>query len=205
MTSRDHRLGWGLRFATAAWLVCVFAGLGWVWLYATTPGRAASAPAGWPVGSAVEHAPHGFTLLMFVHPQCACTRASLNELGWLVGRYADRLSAYVLLVEPEGAAPSWLQSATVSSARAMRGVRVIEDHGGREAERFGSATSGQVLLYDTRGQLRFRGGITGARGHEGDNLGRARVAQALAGESTAVVSVGDAVSSVFGCDLWSSQ
>ena len=35
----------------------------------------------------------------------------------------------------------------------------------------GATTSGHVLLYDAGGVLRFAGGITDGRGHEGDNAG----------------------------------
>lgn len=38
--------------------------------------------------------------------------------------------------------------------------------------RFGAYTSGQVMLYDTDRRLAFNGGITGSRGHEGNNKGR---------------------------------
>ncbi len=48
----------------------------------------------------------------------------------------------------------------------------MRDADGREARHFGAATSGQTLLYDERGTLVFSGGITGARAHAGDNVGR---------------------------------
>ena len=40
-------------------------------------------------------------------------------------------------------------------------------------------TSGQTLLYDTKGHLVFSGGITGGRGHEGDNTGRESIEKYL--------------------------
>ncbi len=50
---------------------------------------------------------------------------------------------------------------------------MLRDDDGAEAKRFGAETSGQTLLYDERGTLAFSGGITGSRGHAGDNAGRA--------------------------------
>jgi hypothetical protein len=73
-------------------------------------------------------------------------------------------------------------------------VQVRVDPDGAEADRFGSKTSGEVLLYDAYGGLRFQGGITPARGHEGDNLGKSTVASIVRGEPT---DVGH--SPVFGC------
>jgi hypothetical protein len=46
------------------------------------------------------------------------------------------------------------------------------DTNAKEAQRFGARTSGEVALYDDAGRLAFRGGITAARGHEGDSTGR---------------------------------
>jgi len=36
---------------------------------------------------------------------------------------------------------------------------------------FGAETSGDVLLYDIHGAIAIQGGITGSRGHAGDNAG----------------------------------
>ena len=55
---------------------------------------------------------------------------------------------------------------------------MLRDDDGAEARRFGAETSGQTLLYDARGALAFSGGITGARGHAGDNAGRASLRRA---------------------------
>jgi hypothetical protein len=75
-------------------------------------------------------------------------------------------------------------------------VDVRWDVEGREARRFCARTSGQALLYDERGRLAFQGGITSARGHEGDSVGKSRLAALLSG--------GEAdgrTSDVFGCGL----
>ena len=56
---------------------------------------------------------------------------------------------------------------------------MLRDDDGAEARRFGAETSGQTLLYDEHGALLFSGGITGARGHAGDNAGRASLVALL--------------------------
>jgi hypothetical protein len=56
------------------------------------------------------------------------------------------------------------------------------DVGGAEASRFGARTSGYVLLYDASGKLTFQGGITGSRGHAGENIGRRTLQRILDAE-----------------------
>jgi len=73
---------------------------------------------------------------------------------------------------------------------------VLRDDGAVEAGRFGIATSGTVALYDRGGKLLFHGGITPARGHEGDSFGRERIVSLLtSGRSDR------ADAPVFGCAL----
>jgi hypothetical protein len=52
------------------------------------------------------------------------------------------------------------------------------------------------VLYNSDGQLLFSGGITGARGHEGDNAGEDLVIAGLNGQN-----VGFQHTPVFGCSL----
>src|SRR3712207_4573180 len=116
---------------------------------------------------------------MLAHPHCPCTRASINELARLMTQARGRVTAYVLFVKPEGFSDSWVQSDLWASAAAIPGVTPVLDDGGVEAARFRAATSGQTALYDAAGSLIFRGGITSARGHEGDNAGREAIVSLL--------------------------
>src|SRR5215472_11422328 len=113
---------------------------------------------------------------------------------------AGRIAAHVLFVDPPGVSEGWDQTDLWSTAVAIPGVDVMRDRGGIEARRFGATTSGQVLLYDGAGRLMFRGGITSARGHEGDNVGRARIAALLAHSDATPRQ-----SPVFGCPLVDDQ
>src|SRR5205085_9936459 len=83
----------------------------------------------------------------------------------------------VLFYRPADAEQDWEQTGTWHAATRIPGVNVVADRDGAEAARFGTETSGHALLYGRDGQLLFRGGITAARGHAGENEGRsARVA-----------------------------
>jgi hypothetical protein len=120
-------------------------------------------------------------LLMFAHPHCPCTEASVSELARLMSRYAGRLDARVLLVDPPDVAAGWDDTLLSGRAGAIPGVWLGHDKGGREAARFAARVSGFSLLYDAEGRLLFAGGLTAMRGHEGDSLGLRQIAAAVEG------------------------
>ena len=183
--------------ATALWLLAAVAGLSIVWRYDNTPGLRAAAPERWPVSSALARTPGTPTLVLLAHPQCSCTPASLTELAEVLARASTRPRTYVLFLKPDGVANDWEQTSLWKTAAAVPGVTLVRDDDGREAQRFGSVTSGQTLLYDGGGALRFNGGITGSRAHAGDNAGRRSLVALLGGERAE-----RAVTSVFGCPLF---
>jgi hypothetical protein len=182
--------------AVLLWISGVAFGVHRLWVYKSTPGTNAEAPVNWPGASRIVPTSGQATLVMFVHPLCSCTRASLAELESILQQSSGRVTAWVLVLHPEGVTPEWEHSATWTAAQRLAGVRVIHDEGGMEAERFGASTSGQVVLYDAGGHLQFKGGITGARGHVGANDGEARV--------VSLVKTGTADAhehAVFGCGI----
>jgi hypothetical protein len=79
------------------------------------------------------------------------------------------------------------------------GVTVHLDDAGREARLFASMTSGETLLFDAEGRLKFHGGITASRGHSGDNAGRDALEALLRGQASQQV-----ITPVFGCSLFDS-
>jgi hypothetical protein len=179
------------------WFVSVGTGLAWLMAYDNTPGTPASAPARWPAGSTLARDAAGPTLVMLAHPRCDCTRASIGELAELLARTPERPRTFVVFIRPGGVAAAWEKTGTFEQATRIPGVTVIRDDKGDEADRFGSWTSGQTLLYDRNGQLVYSGGITGARGKPGDNTGRSTVLELLAGARPT-----RATTQVFGCSLF---
>jgi hypothetical protein len=187
---------WALGFL---WLAAVGAGLGVLWRYDNEPGVGANAPARWPADSMFALAIGRPTLVVLAHPQCSCTRATLGEWAEALARANTRPKTYILFLKPEGFSDDWAQSDLWRTAAALPGVTVVRDDDGREARRFGAATSGQTLLYDSNGALLFSGGITGARAHAGDNAGRSSL--------VALLNHGQpdrTGTSVFGCPLFAS-
>lgn len=161
------------------WLAICLAGLGLLWRYKTTPAPDGSAAARWPAASAIARVAGKPTLVMLVHPRCPCSRASLSELNQVMNRDAGA-TATVVFVLPDGVDDAWGHGESWDRAHDIPRTTVFIDRGGIEARRFGVAASGHTLLYDADGALVFSGGVTGARGHEGNNVGRQELLAALA-------------------------
>lgn len=178
------------------WMVVVGFGLAQLWSYATASGPIAEAPRSWPASTQVVRDPSRSTLVMFVHPQCACSRASLEELAILMRSVQGRLAVRVFVYRPAGAEPGWEHTDLWNAAAAIPGVVVASDEDALEAANFGAYVSGQALLYDARGRLEFSGGLTFARGHSGDNEGLRAVRSLLLTGAAAVRNT-----PVFGCLL----
>jgi hypothetical protein len=180
------------------WIAIAAAGLGALWRYAQTPGPGADAPERWPASSRIARDDGRPTLVVFAHPKCACSRATIGELAVLMAHVPQRSpSAHVLFFRPSQAGDEWAETDLWQSAAHIPGVSVADDLDGAEAARFGSTVSGQALLYGTDGRLLFSGGITSARGHSGDNDGRTALTALLTGPASPHVPV----TPVFGCSL----
>jgi hypothetical protein len=178
------------------WLLAVGVGVGVLLRYSNTPGRLATPPHDWPGSSKIQLQAGRATLLVFAHPQCPCTHATIIELSRIMTRHQGELDAYVYFYAPRSQTRSWIHSELWLDAAAIPGVQVTEDRGDREVRRFGASTSGQVLLYDAGRHLAFNGGITAARGHIGANDGEEAVVSLLQTGTAAHPR-----SRVFGCSL----
>jgi hypothetical protein len=164
-------------------------------LYGTSPCEGAKAPAHWPSESTLERDRRRPSLVMFLHPQCPCSRASLAELARVRARCPGEMNLQIVVARPAGVPQDWEESSLVAMARAEKGATVSIDEGLAETRRFGAMTSGQVLLYGQDGRLLFAGGITASRGHEGDNAGADALVRALAASGSLQAAP------VYGCEL----
>jgi hypothetical protein len=189
-----------LFLSAISWLSLVAVGLWLLWGYENTPGVAAESPRQWPADSRIQPAQDHATLVMLAHPHCPCTRASIGELASIMAHSQGRLSAYVLFIKPKGFSDDWEETDLWQTASNIPGVKVIPDSDGSEARLFHAATSGQTVLYDLHGSLLFSGGITGSRGHFGDNAGQASIVSLVNAELPNRTET-----SVFGCPLFDPQ
>jgi hypothetical protein len=187
---------WRAIAVLAAWTSVVVIGFAALFSYAAAPGDAPRAPTTWPAGSALVRDATRATLVMFVHPHCACSHASVVELSRTLRRVGDRASAIVVFVRPEDVPRGWEHTELRAFAAAIPGVTSVDDDGAIEAARFSALTSGTTLLYDAAGRLAFQGGLTSMRGHEGNSFGQERVVDLL---TSGAADRDD--SPVFGCAL----
>ena len=177
---------------TALWLSAIGAWFVALASYHNQAGQVSSADE--PMTPDAEHA---WLLVMAVHPECPCTQASLAELDRLlchVGREVE-CRAFIMVSPDTTQLP---KTAILRRASRIPGLALISDPNGKSAGRLGIRTSGGVVLFDREGNVRYSGGLTSSRGHEGDNRGVAAI--------RALVETGQAEHSsgpVFGCPLTS--
>lgn len=184
----------------AVWAIASGGGFLWLLSSSATPGATSAREPTWPQSSRVDPDFTRANLVLLVHPHCPCSRATVAELSEIMDRCEGLVTAHVLFLKPSQMPDGWELTDLWYRAASIPGVRVRADAEGREARRFGALTSGQVVLYDRQGLLKFCGGITIARGHRGENAGRQAIVDWLT-RGTAERS-SDAV---FGCPLFSDR
>lgn len=175
------------------WLALSLGAMAVVTRWSLTPGEAAALP--WR--SVREPARGAPALSVFIHPRCPCSRATLAELERMLAR--TPVDATVWFMVPRGADGAWRTSANWRLAQTIHGVRARVDLDGREARRMGAHTSGEVMLVGASGRVRFHGGITPARGHEGDSAGRRALETLLRAPEDRAEPV--ATARTYGCSL----
>ncbi len=179
------------------WLVLAAIGIGAMLDFELTPARATKAITDWPARTSLKLDPYRPTLVMFIHPHCPCSRASLAELSALATKCDGQANLQVVFVKPDDFEADWEKTDLLGSAAAIPGVTVAIDSNGAEAARFGATTSGETMLFDLDGRRLFHGGITVSRGHQGDNPGLTAIA-ALVGSGRASIDAAP----VYGCSLF---
>jgi hypothetical protein len=195
----------GRIFVFVVWIAVAFWGMHLAARYEGTPGESASVSKNWPAACDLSRAAGRQTVLLFLHPRCGCSRATAKEFSQALTRYSrmfnrEDLDIHCVFVVPTTGDSSWNETSLIRRAREIPGAKIDFDAGGRIANQFHVKTSGHTLLYDANGKLLYSGGITIARGHEGDNTNRASFENALSNKSTA--NLGECP--VFGCSLLDS-
>jgi hypothetical protein len=191
---RTDWTGW-LAFGIV-WVATLTPGFVLLWQYKMQAGEADGAPEVWPVATRIARNRDRATLVLFAHPRCPCTRASLAELARLMAGFTDRVGANVVMLRPPGVGADWDGSDLWRRASEIPGVTIVRDDDGVETARFRASTSGATVLYDIEGRLLFSGGLTSARGHEGESAGLERIRSLL---RTGKADRSDAP--VYGCSL----
>ena len=82
----------------ALWILAIGVGTFVLMQYEYTPGVSNLPSLRWPCDSKICPRKDGPTLIMFAHPQCPCTRASISELAQLMTQCKTRPKAYDALL-----------------------------------------------------------------------------------------------------------
>ncbi len=197
MSGAWARRRWVFFPALGVWATAIALGLSVLGQYSTSAGPTVEPPVLWPDDSSLTRDGERPTLLLFAHPHCPCTRATVNELARVLARTTRPPQCRVLFIRPSQAAEGWEQTGLWDDAAGIPGVDVRLDLAGQEARRFGVQTSGHALLYDSHGRLRFSGGLTALRGHEGSSTGAEALLARMPDETLEPASA-----TVFGCSLF---
>ncbi|PQO45433.1 hypothetical protein [Blastopirellula marina] len=190
--------------AFVLWVIAVVGVLGSMIAYGGMAGAQLPAPKFWPNDTTIARSLDKPTLLVFLHPECPCSRATLDNLEPVI---RDRDIAVVVIclgqldldscedLDHLGGCHSQLRRWSQYS-----NVNLVSDPVGQESDRFGAATSGYCLLFDGKGQLLYRGGVTSSRGHRGANAGVASLTTILDRSGPATDTY-----PVYGCPLQEEQ
>jgi hypothetical protein len=183
----------GVRFLQ----VGLWVGLAMCGIYALERSAAAPAPRGqvpvhWPDDTGLSRTPGRPVMVVFAHPECACTCAALSVLAEVAAELGRAVDVKVVIDDD---VPDPAASEIAARAHKIRGATVVIDRDHAETARFGAITSGHTVLYGVGGDRLFVGGLTDGRGHPGPSAGRAQVVALVHGQKAA------SATPVFGCDL----
>ena len=190
--------GWTIRImlVSVALLGVVF-GWGQLFRFSATPGEQAAAPARWPHEEPRLGDGKRPFLMVFVHPRCDCTHATLLELDRILEGRGGSVQVALVVYQSRALDEQGGGSEFAPERWLRKPFTRIQDAGGVLARRFGAATSGEAVLYSSEGKLLFQGGVTPERAHVGDSQGASKLNAAL---RLGVAQTGQ--TNVFGCPLF---
>src|SRR5712691_6039728 len=99
-----------LTISAAAWVFAVGAGLAKVLRYENTPGLSEQTPPDWPRTTHLPKPSGRASLLLFAHPRCPCTRATMSELARIIPRCEGKLDVSVVFFLPPNSDSDWEQT-----------------------------------------------------------------------------------------------
>src|SRR5258707_14071795 len=83
--------------AIVVWGLALGYGIRQLLLFSNSAGGLAQPPAEWPAGAPIRPATDRAILLVFVHPQCPCTSATIGDLSPIMARGRVRLEGRLFL------------------------------------------------------------------------------------------------------------
>src|SRR5712692_427394 len=108
--------------AVVLWIPAVAFGINVLWKYSTTPGHPGAPPLDWPASAPVERVNGRAALVMFAHPLCECSKATLGELAIIMAHAPGQVDADVFFYLPAREPGTWARTDLWRSAGAIPGV-----------------------------------------------------------------------------------
>ncbi len=164
-----------LATAVFIWLASVSYGLGFLYNYSLKPANMQQVLKNWPEESKIKFAKNQANLVLFLHPHCQCSEASLAELQKIQAQFHKKFKTHLVFILPEGTEQDWIHTKLWKKSQNLANTELIIDKSLQEAKVFASTSSGQVYLFNKERELIFLGGITSARGHQGDSIGNSAI------------------------------
>jgi hypothetical protein len=189
-------MGITAKLFNSLWLFFVALGVYNLNLFTYTGKRAASVSI--PKGSSLLSSTRP-TLLVFLHPKCSCSKATVVELEKLLPTL-EGVDVKVVMNVPAGRDLSWSSGDLKDQVSPLKYVTIVNDMGGAEALRFHASTSGHAMLIDAQKNLIYSGGLTPGRGHVGETQGHTVIRKwARTKNQTSTIE------KIFGCDIFGVQ
>ncbi len=183
--------------AFALWIAAIVVGINWLMAY-SFDGASVELPRHAPV-EAQRMLRDEPTLVVFLHPKCPCSLATVENLKRLVSRLDRPPVVYAIYYWPADCDATWVTEGHLFKTFCkFPGVHQELDRDGKLAARWGAQKSGHVIVLLPEGRIGFSGGITDQRGHEGDSVGMLAVQALLLNQSPPVRTA-----PVFGCKFFS--
>jgi len=143
------------------WFVLGLLAIGGVGRYASVAG---------PNGRLVDTCPSAIDLtadarrptpVIFLHPHCSCSCATLNELTRGLVMVREQPQIIVVVSHPADADGAvWCEGSLWRACTTIGDVQRILDPGGALADAFGATTSGHCIVVGTTGRIGYAGGVT---------------------------------------------
>src|SRR5437868_14665541 len=94
------------------WGLLVISGFIALLKYGNTAGGRGQTPSQWPPDTRLSQSNDKPTLLVFIHPQCSCSSATIGELERIMTDIAGKARVQAVFYRPKDKGKDWLESVT---------------------------------------------------------------------------------------------
>ena len=188
------------KLTLSAWIVLIIGGTLAITAYSNTPGVRPETVACWPETSTLTRSEDSPTVVLFLHPKCPCSVSTLREMERALSGNSDQVEVQIGLFCPPNEPDEWTKTSLSKFAEHLKPGSTFIDRSAVEARRFGVLTSGHVLVFSASGKILFSGGVTAAKGHDGENRGGLALRSLCRGDDLPLIE-----QPVFGCPIIESS